>query len=178
MGHSTAPMAKISKQLVAGACQTFLCPARCQRKAHLGERGWVEDEQFYVDLREAVLLAEQSLMYTFNFNMTVVTPYRFMRRAYRCFKATIDPACNKYWLFFHTSGREDVRASRAAPTLGRPADHMPAKPVTLFSLPPTCGLQSPGPTAKHLCGPIRRHAEHSPWQQASPGLWMCSTATA
>lgn len=68
----------------------------------------MDDEQFYVDLREAVLLAEQSLMYTFNFNLTAVTPYRFMRRAYRSFQTTIDPECNKWWLLFAHTGREPV----------------------------------------------------------------------
>ena len=83
---------------------------RCKSKKLAHEASRVDEQQFYVDLREAVLLAEQALLYTFNFNVSIMTPYRYLRRAYKCFQNTRDSTCNQWW---REKGEDWMQASLA-----------------------------------------------------------------
>lgn len=67
----------------------------------------------YKELRDAVLLAEFSMLLTLNFSLQTVTPYRFIRRAFAMFSQTTDPDCNAFW----TRKAEETRS--ASPTSHR-----------------------------------------------------------
>ena len=65
----------------------------------------------YKALHSAVLMAERALLFTLNFNLQAVTPYRSLRRAWLVFCETSDPECNAFWQRAHA----DARAVRSWP---------------------------------------------------------------
>ena len=59
-----------------------------------------------------MLLAERTMLFTFNFSLQTVTPYRFLRRAFTVFCLTTDHDCNAFWTLLGSRAREVGLLSR------------------------------------------------------------------